>query len=60
MPTKDDDLAVETGCVKGDGHQGFGWDSDFEIRSLTLIFFKISVVKANYHFLILFKYLFFL
>ena len=30
---------------EGDGHQGFGWDSDFLIRSLTsFFFFKMSVV----------------
>ena len=26
--------------AQGDGYQGFGWDSDFEIRSLTSFFFQ--------------------
>ena len=30
----------EKPLMKGDGHQGFGWYSDFEIRSLTSIFFE--------------------
>ena len=31
--------------IKGDRHQGFGWDSDFEIWSLIqFFFFKMSIV----------------
>ena len=53
--------SICTTTAKGDGHQGFGWDSDFEIRSLTSIYFQnvCSLGKWPIFFIIL-KFLFFL
>ena len=46
---------VSVYVYKGDGHLRLCWDSDFEIRSLTSIFFrKMSVILANYQFLVIF------